>query len=263
MTTQPHPLPLPILLLTLSPLLRAEITGLLGRGSEGGAALQLHVSEARERELVAMMPLVAPRVVLVPFDPGDARALDQTRELRLVEGLVRGWRVPTLVLGLRQGRDPASETVVEAACRAVGAVGYLPRERWMADGAALRARIGAAARVKVLRPLGPSGAGEPAPPVPRGAGGGRGLRRRLGEGAGPIVVVGASAGGPAALREFLSALPVALPAPILIVQHLPPSFGAQLALDLSRFTPFGVTIAATGDEQGPTGPCSSPVARRW
>jgi two-component system chemotaxis response regulator CheB len=70
----------------------------------------------------------------------------------------------------------------------------------------------------------------------------------LHDGPGSIVVVGASAGGPEALREFLGALPAALPAPVLIVQHLPPAFGPQLATDLSRFTPFGVLIAAAGDE---------------
>ncbi len=68
------------------------------------------------------------------------------------------------------------------------------------------------------------------------------------DGPGSIVVVGASTGGPETLREFLSALPVVLPAPVLIVQHLPPTFGPQLATDLSRFTPFGVLIAGVGDE---------------
>jgi two-component system chemotaxis response regulator CheB len=254
-TRQHDPAALPILLLTPSPLLRAEIKGLIGGGAARGLDLQLHVSEARERELASVMPGIAPRVVLVPFDPGDGRGLEQARELRLIEQLVQGWRVPTLVLGLRQDRDAAIETAVEAACRAVGAVGYLPRDRWMGDGGAgLRAKIGAAARVKVLRPIESSRPAEPLPatrelsqpeiPPPVGW-------RRLHEGPGPIIVVGASAGGPAALREFLGALPVALSAPVLIVQHLPPTFGEALALDLSRFTPFGVTVAAIGDVLSP------------
>jgi two-component system chemotaxis response regulator CheB len=251
-TRQHNPATLPILLLTPSPLLRAEIKGLIGGGAAQGMDLQLHVSEARERELARVMPGIAPRIVLVPFDPGDGRGLEQARELRLIEQLVQGWRVPTLVLGLRQDRDAAIEAAVEAACRAVGAVGYLSRERWMGDGGAgLRAKIGAAARVKVLRPIESGRPGEVAParrdaaPPPEVAPPGN--WRRLHEGPGPIIVVGASAGGPAALREFLSALPVTLPVPVLIVQHLPPTFGEALALDLSRFTPFGVTVAARGD----------------
>lgn len=244
---------LPILLLTPSPLLRAEIKGLIGGGVVQGQPLHLHVSEARERELASVMPQVAPRVVLVPFDPGDGRELEQARELRLIEQLVQGWRAPTLVLGLRQDRDPAFEAATEAACRAVGAVGYLPRDRWIGDaGVLLRAKIGAAARVKVLRPIEmgrPALVPPPASPAARqDAPAPAAPRRRLHEGPGPIVVIGASAGGPAALREFLSALPVELPAPVLIVQHLPPNFGEALAQDLSRFTPFGVALAAIGDE---------------
>jgi len=248
LTTPPDPVTLPILLLTLSPLLRAEIEALLGRRAAGDVAIRLHVSEARERELANVMPMVAPRVVLVPFDPGDGRALDSARELCLIEQLVRGWRAPILVLGLRRDRDATIEAAVDAACRAAGAVGYLPRDRWIGDGTGLRAKVGAAARVKVLRPLDASTASAAPPSAPRGVGLPRGTRRRLHDGPGAIVVVGASAGGPEALREFLSALPVALPAPVLIVQHLPPALGPQLANDLSRFTPFGVLIAAAGDE---------------
>lgn len=247
MITPPDPATLSILLLTVSPLLRAELEALLGRRAEGGISIRLHVSEARERELANVMPIVAPRVVLVPFDPGDGRTLDSARELRLIEQLVRGWRVPILVLGLRQDRDATIETAVATACRAAGAIGYLPRDSWIGNGAGLRAKIGAAARVKVLRPLGTSAVSEVSPPAPRSVGPLRESRRRLHDGPGSIVVVGASAGGPEALREFLSALPVALPAPVLIVQHLPPAFGLQLAADLSRFTPFGVSIAAVGD----------------
>jgi len=255
-TNQPLPAPLPILLLTHSPLLRGEVKGLLGAGEEGGVTLHLHVAEARERELARVMPAIGPRVVLIPLDPGDGHALGQSRELRLIEQLVQGWRTPILVLGLRHERDAAVESAVEAACRAAGAVGYLPRDRWVGagGGAYLRAKIGASSRVKVLRPMEASphlAAPPPGATAPPATGPLTDASpddwRRLREGPGPIVVVGASAGGPEALRDFLSALPAALPAPILIIQHLPPTFGAALALDLSRFTPFGVTVATRGD----------------
>jgi two-component system, chemotaxis family, protein-glutamate methylesterase/glutaminase len=68
------------------------------------------------------------------------------------------------------------------------------------------------------------------------------------KGDGSIVVVGSSAGGPDALRELLRGLPLNLPAPLLFVQHIPPSFGPALAHDLSRMTPYQVRMAAVGDE---------------
>lgn len=246
----PTPSPaLPVLLLTLSPLLRAEVVGLLGRTGDGGVPLQLHVAGASERELAAIMPTIAPRVVLVPFDPGGGLALEGSREIRQVAQLVGRWCVPTLVLGLRQGYEVGAEAAIGDACRAAGAVGYLPRDRWIADGSGLRARIGAAARVKVLRPLAVAESLSPlSPPVPRVVRESR--PSRTGE-RGSIVVVGASAGGPAALRDLLGALPVDLPVPVLIVQHLPPSFGAHLATDLSRSTPLGVRVATVGDRLSP------------
>jgi two-component system chemotaxis response regulator CheB len=44
-----------------------------------------------------------------------------------------------------------------------------------------------------------------------------------------VVAVGASTGGPAALMELLSALPATFPVPIVVVQHMPPTFTQFLA----------------------------------
>ena len=51
-----------------------------------------------------------------------------------------------------------------------------------------------------------------------------------------IVVIGASTGGPQALREVLSGLPTDFPLPILIVQHMPPMFTPMLAKHLAKDT---------------------------
>lgn len=50
-----------------------------------------------------------------------------------------------------------------------------------------------------------------------------------------VAVVGASTGGPRALREFLATLPDSFPGSVVIVQHVPAAFSARLAADLSRF----------------------------
>lgn len=63
-----------------------------------------------------------------------------------------------------------------------------------------------------------------------------------------VVVIASSTGGPSTLRTFWEALPKDFPAPILIVQHMPPGFTASLAtrLSLAGTVPCA---EATGDEK--------------
>lgn len=49
-----------------------------------------------------------------------------------------------------------------------------------------------------------------------------------------LIVLGSSTGGPNALAELLPELPSDLPAPVLIVQHMPSGFTRSLAEDLDR-----------------------------
>ncbi|MCA9069642.1 MAG: chemotaxis-specific protein-glutamate methyltransferase CheB, partial [Planctomycetaceae bacterium] len=51
-----------------------------------------------------------------------------------------------------------------------------------------------------------------------------------------VVVIGSSTGGPKALQDVLTALPVDFPIPILIVQHMPATFTPILAKHLTRDT---------------------------
>jgi two-component system chemotaxis response regulator CheB len=48
------------------------------------------------------------------------------------------------------------------------------------------------------------------------------------------VVLGISTGGPRALASVLPALPASLPVPVIVVQHMPPSFTRLLAQKLDR-----------------------------
>lgn len=63
-----------------------------------------------------------------------------------------------------------------------------------------------------------------------------------------IIVVGASTGGPIALRQMLNALPPDFPHAILIVQHLPASFTTVLAEQLNEQVALHIKEAEDGDQ---------------
>ncbi|NMI02498.1 chemotaxis-specific protein-glutamate methyltransferase CheB [Paenibacillus sp. SZ31] len=75
--------------------------------------------------------------------------------------------------------------------------------------------------------------------VPKGAGGPEGLFNKL-------VAIGCSTGGPRALKTLLEQLPADLPAPVIIVQHMPPNFTRSLAQRLNTFSPLHVVEAEEG-----------------
>ncbi|HWI40623.1 MAG TPA: chemotaxis response regulator protein-glutamate methylesterase [Verrucomicrobiae bacterium] len=62
-----------------------------------------------------------------------------------------------------------------------------------------------------------------------------------------IVVIGTSTGGPGALHKVLAPMPANFPAPILIVQHMPPGFTASLAGRLDRHSALTVKEAEQGE----------------
>lgn len=66
-----------------------------------------------------------------------------------------------------------------------------------------------------------------------------------------VVVIGASTGGPIALRELLANLPANFPTAIVIVQHMPPTFTRVLAAQLNRHVPLRVKEAEAGDHLKP------------
>ncbi len=67
----------------------------------------------------------------------------------------------------------------------------------------------------------------------------------------PVVVIGASTGGPPALATILAALPVDLPAPVVVVQHMADGFVEGLARWLDGVVAMPVSVALTGDRLRP------------
>ncbi len=67
----------------------------------------------------------------------------------------------------------------------------------------------------------------------------------------PLIAVGASSGGPAAIAKLLGGLPADLSAPVVIVQHIDQQFAAGMADWLQQFSPWPVRIAAENERPEP------------
>lgn len=63
----------------------------------------------------------------------------------------------------------------------------------------------------------------------------------------PLIVIGASTGGPPVLEELFSQLQSHIDAAVLIVQHMPASFTASLAERLDKISPIKVKQAEQGE----------------
>ena len=71
-------------------------------------------------------------------------------------------------------------------------------------------------------------------------------KKAIGTATPELVVIGISTGGPAALATMLNGLPKSFPVPVLIVQHMPPTFTHLLAERLNKTCPLTV-VEATHD----------------
>jgi two-component system chemotaxis response regulator CheB len=82
-----------------------------------------------------------------------------------------------------------------------------------------------------------------APPRPKTSGD---LEQRF-----PVVVLGASTGGPATVMRLAPGFTKEFPAAVILVQHMPASFTTQYAAQLAEFTEIRVKEAANGETLQP------------
>ncbi|HKW88035.1 MAG TPA: chemotaxis response regulator protein-glutamate methylesterase [Candidatus Acidoferrales bacterium] len=67
----------------------------------------------------------------------------------------------------------------------------------------------------------------------------------------PIVVIAASTGGPAAIMRLAPGFPEDLPAAVVVVQHMPPAFSSQYAIQLAEVTDLEVKEAEASETLRP------------
>jgi two-component system chemotaxis response regulator CheB len=176
--------------------------------------------------------------------------------LEVLEAIMHDCPTPVVVIS-GPGRQAAAVTL---RALELGAVDFILKHTPGADTDpdTLRhevlAKVALAARVKVIRSLRPARSGErgpvllapPALPMERTAAPALPAPYLPG-----IVVIGASTGGPLALRELLGALPADYPAGFLVVQHMPASFTGVLATQLDRQVALRVKEAQEGERLQP------------
>jgi two-component system chemotaxis response regulator CheB len=166
-------------------------------------------------------------------------------EMPRMDGLTALRRImkeqPTPVVMLSALTQQGAQVTIQALMR--GAVDFVPKPSAVVDlRGAVKELIG---KIKVAVSVQPASlpnlATAPLSPTPTKVG-----PRPFGRDC-HLIVIGASTGGPTALRQVLSDLPADLPAALTIVQHMPAGFTQSLAVRLDKQASFAVQEAMEGD----------------
>ena len=184
-------------------------------------------------EAIRMVQNLRPDVVTLDLQvPGGGQ--------QVIEQLMAFAPTPILVLSGHVGGRESAETMDALVA---GAVDVLPKPAGgqLDEDEALRARVRLVAGVAVVRHPRARMARPARPAAPPRAG------RAL---APPIVAIGASTGGPAALAQVLGGLG-GIRAAVIVVQHLHPDFVAGLVSWMARVSPLPVQLAGHGDHVQP------------
>ncbi len=199
------------------------------------------VGEARNGlEAVEMAERLRPDLITMDVNMPELDGLEAT--MRIVG------KVPTPIIIVS---SQANESEVELSLEATraGALMVLPKPsgpatpRFREQQAHLIAMVKAMSDVKVVRRWGAS-----TPTRPQ-----RALANHPARSAERprLIAIGASTGGPAALRDVFYALPASTPVPVLVVQHISKGFVNGLANWLDANTSLDVCVATAGESARP------------
>ena len=210
-----------------SPTARQLIAAIL----DGDSGIRV-VGQARDGvEAVALAAKLRPDVIVMDVAMPGMDGMEATRRIMA--------ETPTPIVLVTAGYEPADVNRSFKALEA-GALQLLAKPRgpgtagFADDVATLVATTKLMAEVRLVRRM------RPAPAAPPPSASQRPDRHP------EIVAIASSTGGPAALATILSSLPLDMPQPVLVVQHITPGFHQGLAAWLDRVSPLSVTLARDG-----------------
>ncbi len=193
------------------------------------------------RDAVDAVLRLRPDVVTMDVEMPEMDGIEAVRALT-----VRGWRGPVIMLSTLTERGAMATLDALAA----GAADYVLKP----STSSLEESIGTLAgdllpRVHALGgpPDAPVAVEEPEPVASESAAASVRQAHNRGRGRPRAVLIGSSTGGPAALAEVVGDLARPLPVPVVVVQHMPPVFTAQLAQRLDKLTPSRVVEVRDGE----------------
>jgi two-component system, chemotaxis family, protein-glutamate methylesterase/glutaminase len=218
---------------------------MLSDAIEKDLGLEVAGTASNGRLALTKFPSLKPDIVLLDLEMPEMDGLEAVRELRKIDA-----RVPIIIFSTLS--EHGASATLEAL--SLGATDYVTKPSTTNMGGTLHTvaqelipKIRALCRMpEALAPV----------PVERSSFAGiprvlKSTSRRPSLGPVHIVVIGASTGGPDALARLIPALPANLSVPVLIVQHMPPTFTSMLAARLCAKSAVPVHECVSGEPLKP------------
>ena len=218
--------PIRVLLVDYSATIRGLLSATLGADPD----LKVVGAAVNGKMGVEMVATAAPDIVLLDVEMPVLDGIGALREIRRIAP-----RLPVVMFSSLTERG--AKTTLDALL--AGANDYAAKPAGLAaDEVAAKIQTDVITKIKALVPRGLSHPRPASAPPPR----------RPSPSREPVrgIVIAVSTGGPIALAEMLPAFAKNCPVPILIVQHMPAFFTAQLAERLTKLTGTTVREAADG-----------------